>query len=416
MSFLSDSINGKRVTVCVTGGIAAYKALYLASSLRKNGADVHVVMTKNACEFVNPLSFRTITKNKVTVGMFDNPDFVPHISLSDMTDLLIVAPATANIIAKFASGIADCMVSTLFLSTKAAKIVVPAMNTNMFENEITQENINKLRRMGVMFVDPEVGELACGISGSGRYPKNEVIEGFISSNYNTKESYFTGKSVLITAGGTIENIDPVRYICNRSSGKTAFYLAEGMLRHGSKVKIIYGNVSDLILSKFNDKYPFVELIKSESAESMLSEINNNIKSADILIMAAAVADYKTDPSENKIKKSDANFSIQLKKNPDILSELKENRDLVKIGFAAETENLLENGKSKLEKKSVDFIIANNVKGDKSAMGTDNNELFIINRWDNDIKNIDFGSKITNTMKLIDVLSEKIECNQGSSKT
>jgi phosphopantothenoylcysteine decarboxylase/phosphopantothenate--cysteine ligase len=244
------NVKDKKIVLCVTGGIAAYKSVMLASFLKKKGADVFVVMTENAKKFVTPLTFKNITRNKVATEMFDETDFVPHISLADLADLVIVAPATANIIAKIACGIADDLVSTFLLSSTAPKVIIPAMNTNMYLNPVTVENISKLKKNGMLVMEPDAGLMACGTRGEGRFPEIERIYGFIMKHLPETNSVFSGKKVVIATGGTSEDIDPVRCITNRSSGKMGFSFAEEFISRGADVRIVAGNVSDLLLHNF----------------------------------------------------------------------------------------------------------------------------------------------------------------------
>ncbi|HPO48884.1 MAG TPA: bifunctional phosphopantothenoylcysteine decarboxylase/phosphopantothenate--cysteine ligase CoaBC [Spirochaetota bacterium] len=394
---------GKNIVLCVTGGIACYKAVSLASLLKKNGANVFVVMTKNATRFVTPLTFKTITKNKVTVKMFDEGDFVPHISLSELADIVIVAPATANIIAKASMGIADDMVSTLLVSSKALKVIVPAMNTNMFLNPIVSENIERLLKFGYKIIQPEKGYLACGYSGIGRFPSIEKILGFIIKNFNTTDSFFKGKSVLLTSGGSIEKIDPVRIVTNLSSGKMGFAFAKEFIKRGARVTVIAANVSDLELKNFTDLFPDENIIRVESANDLKEEIDKKIEENDILFMASAVADYSPVYSKNKIKKKDDKLILEMNKTVDILKNLKKDKNKIYIGFAAESENLIENAKEKLTKKGLDFIVANDIVGEKGAIGSDKAEVFVLNKFNEEIKKVEFADKKEIAKKTLDIL-------------
>jgi phosphopantothenoylcysteine decarboxylase / phosphopantothenate---cysteine ligase len=399
----------KNIVLCVTGGIAAYKAVSLASLLKKEGALVHVVMTKNAMEFVTPLTFKTITKNKVTYNMFDNSDFVPHISLSTLADIVIVAPATANIIAKAANGIADDMVSTTLLSSTAPKIIVPAMNTNMYLNPITQENISRLKNAGYYIMEPDEGMMACGTKGDGRFPEIEKIYGFILFSLIKKKSLFHGKKVLITTGGTIEDIDPVRCITNRSSGKMGFSFAEEFLLRGAKVTIIKANVSETVLSVFQKKYPNVEILNVRSAENMKNAVLEKSPSNDVIFMAAAVADFSPEYNDLKIKKTDE-LTLKLFKTEDILSILPKNEQSIYIGFAAETNDLLKNAKEKLLKKSLDFLIANEVLGESSAIGSDDAEVFLLNKWNDTVTEFGYVSKKELAKPVLDKIENLVKHN------
>lgn len=396
---IEDKIKNKNIVLGITGGIAAYKAAYLASFLKNRGANVYTVLTKNALRFITPLTFKTLTKNKVTIEMFDESDFIPHISLADLADIVVIAPATANIIAKAASGIADDMLSTLLLSTKAKKIVVPAMNSNMYLNSITQRNINTLKNNGFFVMEPDYGKLACETEGIGKFPKIERIYGFILRCMVDESSFFYKKKVLITVGGTIEDIDPVRYISNRSSGKMGLSLAEAFLLKGATVSLIVASVSDLLLNNFVTKYPDVNIKRTRSAKEMYELLKKVENDYDVYCMAAAVSDYTPSYSEEKIKKSENNFTLKLTKTIDIISSIKKRKDAMYIAFAAESEDLIENAKKKLKDKQVDFLIANIVKGEKNAIGSEKAEVFILNKHKEDIFKIEYDNK--------EIVAEKI---------
>jgi len=405
-----DIIKNKNIILCVTGGIAVYKAVNLASFLKKRAANVYTVMTKNATHFVNPLTFKTITRNKVTIKMFDKSDFIPHISLSELADLVIVAPATANIIAKAANGIVDDMVSTLLLSVKCPKIVVPAMNTEMFLNPITQDNLQRLKKYGFIIVEPEKGILACGSEGIGRFPEIEKIYGYIIKTLAFKNSYFTNKNVLITLGGTIEDIDPVRCITNRSSGKMGFSFAFEFIKRGANVTIIAANTKDSLIKEFEKTFPFVTIKRVRSAKEMYEEVLQYKDNMDIYVMCAAVSDYYVEYSDSKIKKEDNDeLILKLKKNIDIIASLQKRRNAIYIGFAAESENLIENAKDKMAKKGMDFIIANKITGEKSAMGGDNAEVIVLDKNGNNIK-IGFKDKNSIAYEVCNFLEESIKKN------
>ncbi|HBD94410.1 MAG: hypothetical protein A2015_09035 [Spirochaetes bacterium GWF1_31_7] len=377
MFVLDSIIKDKNITVCVTGGIAAYKAVYLCSFLKKKGAIVRVIMSKSATEFVTPLTFKSITNNPVITTMFDNSDFIPHIGISELSDIIIVAPATANCIAKAASGIADDMISTVLLSATCPKIIVPAMNTQMYVNPVTQRNINTIKNFGFLVMEPDTGLMACGTTGVGRFPEIESIYGFIIQNCAARNHYFSGKKVLITAGGTIEDIDPVRYISNRSSGKTAFAFAETFISLGASVTIIAGNVSDIIMDSYIKKYGNENIISVRSAHDMKKSVEEKINSTDILCMCAAVADYTTECNTLKIKKNENTLNLSLIKTLDILGSLHKKTNQVFIGFAAESNNLELYASEKLNKKSLDFVIANQITGEKTAFGGDKSELIVL---------------------------------------
>jgi len=400
-------LKDKNIVLCVTGGIAAYKAASLASFLKKQCANVYAVLTKNALEFIKPLTFKTVTGNKVTTNMFDESDFVPHISLADLADLIIVAPATANIIAKTAHGIADDMVSTLLLSSNAKKIIVPAMNSKMYLNPITQKNIKSLKENDYYVMEPETGLLACGYEGIGKFPDIDKIYGFIVQALSNKESYFNNKRILLTLGGTIEDIDPVRYISNRSSGKMGFNLAEEFIARGGIVTLLIGNVSDLLMNKFKSKYPQAEIISIRTSNELYEKVIGFEKDFDVYCMAAAVADYSPDYIDHKIK-DDSDIKLKLKVTKDILSSLKKREQALYIGFAAETENLTKNAKEKLKYKKLDFIIANIVKGEKNAIGNDKAEVVILNKYNNDEYKIDYNDKKFIAQKIIDYIENLIK--------
>ena len=299
---MKSLLEGKHITICVTGGIAAYKAAALASFLKKKKAEVHIILTKNAARFVSAITFKSLTGNPVITKMFDSSSFIPHISIAQLSDLILVAPATANIIAKAANGIADDMVSTTLLSSTAPKIIVPAMNTAMYENPITQHNLKKLVNFGFDVMEPDSGEMACGTSGKGRFPEINRIYGKIIQTLSAKQvTPLSNKKILITAGGTIEDIDPVRYISNRSSGQTAFAFAEAFIATGAKVHIIAGHVSERALDNFTSKFGTNDITMIRSAADMKKAVDENFEECDMLFMCAAVADYKPNYSNHKIK-------------------------------------------------------------------------------------------------------------------
>ena len=406
-------LSKKNIVLCVTGGIACYKSVILASLLKKEGANVFVVMTKNATKFVNPVTFKNITKNKVTTKMFANDDFVPHISLADLADLVIIAPATANIIAKASYGIADDMVSTLLVSSKAPKFIIPAMNTNMYLNPITQENIQRLKKFDFKVLEPDTGMLACGVEGVGRFPEIEKIYGFILKNLGDRNSVFYNKKILITLGGTVEDIDPVRCITNRSSGKMGFSFAEEFIIKGANVKIICGNVSSLELHNFQKKFCDTEIQFVRSAKDMKEAVTQNIDNFDLLFMASAVADYSPEYSESKIKKENDDLVLKLRKTEDILKSIPKKENKIYVGFAAESDNLIENAKNKLIKKQLDFVIANEIVGEQAAIGNDKASVFILNKWNVDIKKIDYSQKSVIAKSVCNELEELIKKNTPS---
>lgn len=368
------TLKGLNVVVGVTGCIAAYKAAEVVSRLKKLGADVRVVMTKSACEFVAPLTFGTLSKNKVITDMFGLPDYkeVEHISAAAWADLFLICPATANIIGKVASGIADDFLSTTVMATKAPVVFAAAMNSNMYENPIVTANIEKLKDFGYHFIEPDVGMLACGTSGKGRLADyDKIIDTAVYYAYKNKD--LKGKKVLVTAGPTVEAIDPVRYITNHSSGKMGYEIAKAARIRGAEVTLISGPVS---VKPFTG----IDVLKVKSAVEMHDAAVQNADEYDIIIKAAAVADYRPkNIAENKIKKGGA-MSVELAENPDILKELGKNkRNAVLAGFCMETENLLENAEKKLKAKNLDFIVANNLTAEGAGFKTDTNIVTILDK-------------------------------------
>ena len=367
-------MKNKCIVVGVTAGIAAYKICQLVSSLKKQGNEVHVIMTKEAEKFVTPLTFQTLSKQKVITDMF-TVDYTPdvhHISLAKKADLFIVAPATANIIAKIAHGLADDMLTTTFLAATCPKLIVPAMNTNMLNNPITQDNIATCQKYGMHIMCSGAGYLACGDVGAGRLPEPEEIEDAIASLIET-DRYLNGRHVVITAGATQEEIDPVRYITNHSTGKMGYALAKEARNAGARVTLISG--------KTNLPKPYgVDVVNVTSAADMAKSVIDNFENADVVIMSAAVADYTPiEKAEQKIKKTDGDLSIVLKRTQDILLTIgqKKREDQIVIGFAMETENLLENAAKKLQEKNANYIIANSIREPGAGFGVDTNIVKII---------------------------------------
>ncbi|HNZ27118.1 MAG TPA: bifunctional phosphopantothenoylcysteine decarboxylase/phosphopantothenate--cysteine ligase CoaBC [Spirochaetota bacterium] len=399
-------LNGKNLVLCVTGGISAYKSVYLASKLKKLGANVITVMSKNAVKFVSPLTFKSVTANKVTVEMFDESDFIPHIKLSDLADIVVVAPATANIIAKAACGIADDMISSLLLSVKSPILMVPAMNTNMYQNKIFQDNLDKIVEFGFHTITPAIGELACGTSGIGRFPEIDTVVGKIEKILYKKSPLFSGKKVVITLGGTIEDIDPVRYICNGSSGKMGLAFAEEFILRGAEVSIIAGNVDELALNKFRLKFPDIDGARVRSAKELKEALLKKETFCDVIFMCAAVADYKPAYSENKIKKTDEELNLKLFRTEDVVGGLNKSPNKLYIAFSAESENLIANAYHKLLSKKVDFIIANETVGEKKAIGGDNAEVVLLNRWNDNLFKVEYSDKRSVSIKTLDEI-EKI---------
>ena len=369
-------LKGKTVVLGVTGSIAAYKIANLASSLVKLHADVHVIMTKNATNFINPITFETLTKNKCMTDTFDRNFMynVAHVSIADKADVMLVAPASANIIAKMAHGIADDMLSTTYLAMKCPVIVSPAMNVNMFTNPVVQRNIKTLEEFGVTVIPPDNGYLACGYTGAGKMPSELVLLDYILRE-TAKEKDLAGKRVLVTAGPTRESIDPVRFITNHSTGKMGYAVARQAMLRGAEVTLVSGPVSI-------DPPPFVRVVNVSSAQDMFEAVKENYAGADIIIKTAAVADYTPESTaDEKIKKSDGSLSIPIKRTADILKWLGENKrdGQVLCGFSMETENMLENSRAKLQKKNADLIAANSLRDEGSGFGTDTNHLVLIKR-------------------------------------
>lgn len=366
---------GKNVVVGVCGGIAAYKAVDLVSRLKKLNANVDVIMTKNATQFVTPLTFQSISHNPVITDMFEIPKAwdIAHISLAQKADLMVVAPATANIVGKVSSGVADDFLSTAIMASKARVVFVPAMNHNMYENIIVQKNIDFLKQLGYIFIEPEIGLMACGTEGKGRFPDNDTIISCVKEALSEEKKDLTGHKVLITAGPTREAIDPVRYISNHSSGKMGFSIAKAALARGAQVKLVSGPVELKPPSG-------TQIVNVTSAHDMYKEVMETYKDFDILIMVAAVADYSCkNISSRKIKKSDA-LVLELIKNPDIAKELgkvKEQRILV--GFSAESHELVENAKDKLVRKNMDMIVANDITQEGAGFGCDTNIVKLIKK-------------------------------------
>lgn len=389
-------LKGKTVVLGVTGSIAAYKMANVASALVKEGADVHVVMTKNATNFINPITFETLTNHKCLVDTFDrNFQFhVAHVSLSQKADVMMIAPASANIIGKLANGIADDMLSTMVLAADCKIIVAPAMNTYMYKNKIVQDNLKKLADYGFETIKPAVGRLACASVGEGKLPDEDVLLDYIRQEIQFDKD-MTGLNVLVTAGPTVEKIDPVRYITNHSSGKMGYAIAENAVKRGANVTLISGPV--------HIRQPlFASVIPIESAEDMYHAVMEHFDDCDILIKAAAVADYtvKTVSSE-KIKKNDNEFALELERTKDILKSAgqKKRKNQIICGFSMETGNLIENSKKKLHSKNCDMIIANNLRDEGAGFAVDTNKVTIIT--DDDTVSLEVLSKKQVAEKILD---------------
>ena len=392
----------KNILIGVTGGIAAYKVVEVASKLKKSGANVKIMMTRNATEFVTPKTFQEITNNAVAVEMFgDTANFihVEHISLAEWADFMLIAPATANFLAKMAHGIADDLLTTTILAFDKKILVCPAMNTKMYENPATQANLAVLKSRGVEILEPKAGILACGTIGKGRLPEPEEICAEIEKFFTSKQ-ILAGKKVLVTAGGTIEPIDPVRYIGNRSSGRMGFEIAKSAVKSGAEVVLVAGN------SILEPPSGLKKFFKVESALEMRKTVLNEFETVDAVIMSAAVADYRVKTvSEQKIKKSDENLTLELVKNPDILRELGSiKKNQVLIGFAAETQNILEYARKKLVEKNLEFIVANDVTVEGAGFSVSTNIATII--WRNgEVETFDKMSKADLAEKIIQRLSK-----------
>lgn len=371
-------LKGKTILLGVTGGIAAYKAAALASALVKQHAAVEVVMTQNATQFVTPLTFEQLTGRRAMVDTFDRnfSHQVEHISLAQRTDLVMVAPATANVCAKLAHGLADDMLTTTILACKAPKLIAPAMNTNMYENPVTQDNLTTLRRYGWEVIEPASGRLACGAVGKGKMPEPEELVQHILRHLALPHD-LAGKRVLVTAGPTQEAIDPVRYLTNHSTGKMGYALAKMAMLRGADVTLVTGPTSIT-------PPPFVKVVPIVSAQDMFEAVAEHAKTSDFIFKAAAVADYTPiSCADNKMKKQEGDLSIPLKRTQDILKYLGENRvpGQVICGFSMETENMVENSQAKLLKKNVDMICANNLKVSGAGFGVDTNIITMITKDD-----------------------------------
>jgi len=367
-------LKDRNIVLGVTGGIAAYKAAELVRELVRAGAKVHVVMTQSAQAFVTPLTFQTLSGNPVITELFSliEESEIGHIALADKAEVLVIAPATANMIGKIAGGIADDMLTTIVMATKAPVLLAPAMNVHMWENPSCQENIQKLRSRGFHFIDPEPGELACGYEGKGRLAEVSAIVEEIRAILSPQD--FARETVLITAGPTEESIDPVRFITNRSSGKMGFAMAHAALRRGAEVILISGPTA-------LPPPPKVKFIGVRSTAQMREAVLTNLKNASILLMAAAVSDYRPrQAAAGKIKKSQAEMVLALERNPDILAEAGRQKDhRILVGFAAETGNLLRNARSKLKEKNLDLIVANDVTLPGAGFEVDTNIVKFLDR-------------------------------------
>lgn len=389
------------ILLIVSGGIAAYKSIDLCSSLVKQGNNVKVILTKNAENFVTQLPFQTLTKNRVYTSTFEEIDEneIQHIDLTKWADKIIVAPATANLISKFANGIADDLASSLMLAVRDVSrvYIVPAMNTFMYRNPIIQENMNKLIKLGFNFVEPDSGLLACGDVGEGKFPSIEKIENAL---FQEVEQDLKGKKVLVTAGPTKEFIDPFRCLTNPSTGKMGISIANECAKRGAEVILVSSIDDDSISNK-------VKKVKITSTNDMFEAVKNNFKDCDFIIKAAAVSDYTpVQVFDKKVKKQDGNLSIEFQRTQDILKYIGDNKNEGQkvIGFAAETNNLIEYAKEKIIKKNLDYIVANDISKKDIGFGSDDNEVYIIDKHDN-IKKIDKSSKNNIAKAIIDEISK-----------
>lgn len=381
MASEQEKVAKKRIALGVTGGIAAYKAVEVLRGLQRAGCIVRVAMTARACEFITPLTFRALTGQHVIVDDYaaDNPDPIAHITFSQSVDLFLVAPATANILAKFANGIADDFLTSTYLASKAPVLVAPAMNTTMWNHPATQRNINRLRNDGVRIIEPDMGEMACGTIGPGRLSEPDRIVSYaleMLGEYDHRNAQdLKGERVLITAGATREDIDPVRFISNHSSGRMGFALAEAARARGADVIVVAGETSAEVPIN-------VKIARAVSAEQMFAEVMKEIEGATVFIGAAAVSDYRpAKKATSKIKKSNSSFSLSLEPTPDILAGVAGSRHngLLVFGFAAETDNLIENARQKLASKKLDLIVANDISREDAGFDVDTNIVTLISR-------------------------------------
>lgn len=404
---MNKILEGKVVTLGVTGSIAAYKMANVASMLIKLGAEVHVIMTKNATNFINPITFETLTNTKCLVDTFDrNFEFhVSHVNLGQKSDVMLIAPASANIIAKMAYGIADDMLSTTVLAATCKKIVSPAMNTHMYHNKIVQDNIEKLREYGFEIIEPAKGMLACRDIGDGKLPDEQTLVNYVLKEIAFKKD-LKGVNVMVTAGATMEAIDPVRYITNHSSGKMGYAIARNAMLRGANVTLISANSTEEVP-------PFVELIKVKSAKDMFEAVKEKSSDMDFIIKAAAVSDYTPlEVSDEKIKKKDGELSIKLKRTDDILMYLGENKqeNQVICGFAMETQNLIDNAKAKLIKKNADIIVANCLKEEGAGFKGDTNKVTFLTRDNIEKKELMSKDEVSRILldKLLEIKNKKTD--------
>ncbi|ALB47526.1 bifunctional phosphopantothenoylcysteine decarboxylase/phosphopantothenate--cysteine ligase CoaBC [Clostridium beijerinckii] len=391
----------KNLVLGVSGGIAVYKALEIVSLLVKKDINVNVIMTESATKFVTPLSFQSLSQNMVTCDMFAEPKAweIQHISLAEKADVFLVAPATANIIGKVANGIADDMLSTTIMATKAKVIFAPAMNTNMYENPIVQENIKKLKSLGYEFIDPAEGRLACGTSGKGKLESPEIIVDKVLMELNENKDLLN-KNVVVTAGPTIAPVDPVRFITNRSTGKMGYAIAKEARNRGANVTLISGPTSIIAPKDIN-------VVEVSTNEEMKNEVMNIFDEADIVIKSAAVADYKPkNYSTQKIKKGDGELCIEFIRDNDILMELgSKKKNQILVGFAAESQGLKDNAMSKLQRKNLDYIVANDITASDTGFASEDNKVIILSKQGKEIY-LDKMSKEKIATNLFDIILEK----------
>jgi len=399
-------LDGKTVIVGVSAGIAAYKVCYLVSRLKREGATVHVIMTEKAAEFVSPLTFETLSGNRCVTDMFDrNFEYdVKHVSLAKAADLFIVAPATADVTAKFAYGLADDMLTTTFLAYGGKKIVVPAMNTGMYENPATQENLAKLKERGIEVVEPASGHLACGDNGPGKMPEPEDLYELVAERIGKKQD-LAGKKVLVTCGATREAMDPVRFLTNHSTGKMGIAIAKEAMERGADVTLVKAAVSAPVPEGLT-------VVEAVSAADMYRQVTDLAKDQDAVVMAAAVADYRPkEVAEHKIKKQDGELTLELERTQDILQELgnmraggKLPKKLFICGFSMETQDLVSNSKKKLEKKKCDMIVANDLSEEGAGFAGDTNKVVIITK--DAEESLDLMSKQDVAKEILDRISER----------
>lgn len=396
-------VASKRIALGVSGGIAAYKAIEVLRGLQRNGCIVQVAMSARACEFVTPLTFRALTGKHVIVDDYaaDNPDPIAHITFSQSVDLLIIAPATANILAKFANGVADDFLTSTYLASTAPVMVAPAMNTTMWNHPATQRNLRRLRDDGVRVIEPDAGEMACGTIGPGRLSEPERIVSFalemLSEFEHAKAQDLVGERILITAGATREDIDPVRFLSNHSSGRMGFAIAEAAKARGANVTVVAGETSA-------DAPVNVKITRAISAEQMYDEVMKEIHDATVFIGAAAVSDYRpANKTANKIKKSNSSLTLSLEPTSDILAKVADSRHngLLVFGFAAETENPIENARMKLTSKKLDLIVANDITRDGAGFNVDTNIITLLTRNNAKPASLSLMSKLDAAHRILD---------------